>query len=306
MSAVHHDRIAAVAAEQHGVFAQRQAIALGLTQDELDYGVRCRRWDRVCLGVFHVTGAPATDRSAVLAAVLEAGADAVAARRTAAGLWRLPGFHLLPVDVLRRTGLGERPPHARVGRSLIVPEHHLTVVEAIPVTTPERTIFDLCAVVHALRAERALDNALAMRLTDVRRLGRLEVELCKRGRNGSALFRRLLDVRGIGYVAPESELEARALKLFEQGGLPPPVRQFSVGDELPVGRIDLAWPRHKVLVELDSRRHHTALLDRQRDHQRDLALAAAGWRIIRLTWEQLTQDAAAVLRQIKAILAAAA
>ncbi|MGH9263536.1 MAG: DUF559 domain-containing protein, partial [Acidimicrobiales bacterium] len=44
------------------------------------------------------------------------------------------------------------------------------------------------------------------------------------------------------------------------------------------------------VIEADSRRHHSSWLDVEADHRRDLLLAAAGWRVIRVNWHQLLDE----------------
>ena len=88
-------------------------------------------------------------------------------------------------------------------------------------------------------------------------------------------MRRLLADRSDGYIPPASETEARFRDLVREAGLPDPVRQLDVGDdEAWIGRVDVAYPPARLLIELDSRRHHSSKLDVEADAARDRRLRA--------------------------------
>src|SRR5438552_17375374 len=120
-------------------------------------------------------------------------------------------------------------------------------------------------------------------------------------------MRLILEDRGEGYVAPATALEAEFRDLVRDFGLPEPVRQHSAGDAAAwIGRLDVAYPGSKLLIELDSRRHHTSKLDRDADQARDNRLMAAGWRVLRLSWFDLTERPAESAALVRAALSAAA
>ena len=83
-------------------------------------------------------------------------------------------------------------------------------------------------------------------------------------------------------------------------GLPPPARQVVLGTDIaPIGRVDLVYRDARLVVEADSRRHHSSWLDTEADRRRDAALFAAGWCVLRVTWDQLVHspaEAAAAVR----------
>ena len=301
------DPIEALAERQHGLIGREQALAYGVTRGQISTRVRSGRWAPAARGVYRVRGSVPTWEQRLMAAVLATGASAVAARRSAAALWRLPGFRPGPIEVTQVKGPSSRNPRSGLHDSRFLPPHQLTVVNGIPVTCPERTLLDLCGSVHPLRAERALDNCLAMDATTVGKLGVMLAETGKRGRTGTALLRRLLAVRTADYVPPASELEALLLTVLAAAGLQPPARQEWVGGtKAPVGRIDFAYRQTGVLIEADSRRYHSAWLDVQADHRRDLLLTAAGWRVIRVNWHQLVDDPGLFVDALRATRATAA
>jgi very-short-patch-repair endonuclease len=56
-----------------------------------------------------------------------------------------------------------------------------------------------------------------------------------------------------------------------------------------IGRVDLLVGE-SLIIECDSRAHHTGEETYRRDRERDLVAAALGYRVIRLTWEQVFLD----------------
>ena len=57
-----------------------------------------------------------------------------------------------------------------------------------------------------------------------------------------------------------------------------------------------------VVIEADSRKHHTALLDADHDRWRDIELAAAGFVVIRVTWHQLVDEPVRFVRALEKLL----
>ncbi|MGI9023758.1 MAG: DUF559 domain-containing protein [Acidimicrobiales bacterium] len=258
--------------------------------------------------MLRLQGSVATFEQRCIAAAFDAGPQVVVSHHSAARLWRLPGFvdeqvHLSRArqgGTHRATGLGVL--HAP--RSL--PALHITTTSGVPVTTVARTLFDMAGVIHAGRLERALDNALARRFTTIAAVRRVTGELAKRGRAGSTVMRTLLAERGAAYVAPESGLEARFLALLRASGLPDPVRQHNVGGDRWVGRVDFAYPEARLLIEVDSAVYHTTKLDREADRRRDAALADAGYRVVRITDDQVWFRPREAVATVRSALSAAA
>lgn len=297
------DRINELAARQHSLIGRGQALAHGMTRGQIDAHLRFGRWEIAARGVYRICGSVPTWEQRIMAAVLATGSGAAASRAAAAALWRFPGFPPGPVHVTQVRGPSSRMPRRGLHDSRLLPPHQVRVVGVIPTTCPERTVLDLCGCVHPGRAERALDNALAMELTTVQQLGLLLAETGARGRTGTALLRRLLRARTDEYVPPASELEALVLAVLRAAGIELPERQEWVGSTTtPAGRVDFVYRRARVVIEADSRRYHSAWLDVQADHRRDLLLAAAGWRVIRVNWHQLIAEPELFLTAVRAFL----
>jgi len=72
----------------------------------------------------------------------------------------------------------------------------------------------------------------------------------------------------------------------------------------PEGELDARWPDQRLVVECDGFAAHGTRAAFERDRARDRELIVAGWRVIRITWRQLTDDADVIVRQIARLLAA--
>ena len=124
-----------------------------------------------------------------------------------------------------------------------------------------------------------------MGLTTVGALARRAEGLCGRGRPGSARVRRLLAVQAPGERAIESRLEV-VVRLLRNSSLPTPERQYPVGRF----RLDFAWPSLRIVCECDGFEHHGSRLAWKRDRGRLAAIEAAGWRIVHVTWADVTRE----------------
>jgi very-short-patch-repair endonuclease len=289
------------AEQQHGVVSRDQCRLAGISmRAELARG----DWEVLSPRVLRLRGAPRTARSRLMAAVLDAGGGAAASHGSAAALWRLPGFRLVPCEVVRPHGGDQLDVTlGRLHRSRSLPAHHVTVLDAIPVTTPARTLFDLAGVLHPLRTARAVDNALAKSPALLRALHRMLPELAERGRTGIRAMREILAARPLGYVPPASGLEARAIQILEEAGIRVR-RQVDLGGDDWIGRVDLLVEGTNLAIEIDSARYHSSLFDRERDARRDEALRAAGLEVVRVAAEDVWSAPSTVVRSIRKALRA--
>ena len=294
-------KIILLAEKQHGVFTAAQVRETGFTRAAMRHRLASGHWELTPERVFRMPGSPRTWEQRVMALTLAAGPSAAASHRSAAALLSFPGFERRgPPEVTAPRSQRRRAVDGVVHLWRPCPDHHLTVVEGIVTTRVARTLVDLAGVVHPRRTARAVDSCLAAGTVTLELLRTTFAELAGRGRKGAAIMRQILVERDDGYVAPASELEARFLELVRAAGLPEPVRQFDAGDaEDWIGRIDFAYPALGLLVELDGRRHHSALLDRQADQRRDRRLLAGGWgEVVRFSWFDVLERPVDVLNRL--------
>jgi very-short-patch-repair endonuclease len=297
-----------LAEKQHSVFTCQQAVALGFTRAGIRHRLSIARWEQLSANVYRVVGSSPTWEQHLLGLVLAAGPAAAASHRSAAALLGIPGFE--------RRGLVEvttpRPRRHRTVDQIVhrwrpFPAHHLTIVDGITTTRVARTLCDLAGVLHPGKTERAIDNCLAMGIATPGTLEATLGDLASRGRKGTAIMRQLLADRSDGYIPPASETEARFRDLVREAGLPEPIRQLDVGDaEAWIGRVDVAYPPARLLIELDSRRHHSSKLDLEVDAARDRRLTRAGWSVVRFTWTDLVERPGWVVSELRRLLESAA
>jgi very-short-patch-repair endonuclease len=122
-------------------------------------------------------------------------------------------------------------------------------------------------------------------------------------RKGARVLRAIVESDRAATVT-RSDFEARFLGFLDGADLPAP----RVNARIRVGgrslEVDFVWSKARVAVELDGHAYHSTRAAFERDRERDRALQAAGWRVVRVTWRQLSDEPAAVARDLKRLLAA--
>jgi very-short-patch-repair endonuclease len=68
--------------------------------------------------------------------------------------------------------------------------------------------------------------------------------------------------------------------------------------------VDFLWRGQNLVVEFDGAAFHSHERARKRDRRRDRRLIAAGFRIIRVSWRQLTRESMALVARIAQALVA--
>jgi very-short-patch-repair endonuclease len=241
-----------------------QLVAIGFTDDEIDYRVNVRRLIRIHQGVYAVGHEALSDRARMIAGLLAAGPGAVLSHRAAAVLWKLipsmPPF----VDVT----LTDRRPRHREGLRIHHSKHiETTTHEGLPVTTPLRTLKDF-------PDPRAWSEALYLGLVD--------------------------DADAPASAEPtRSELERKLLPAIRSAALPRPLVNHRIGRY----RADFFWPEHKLVVETDGWRGHGHRMAFEHDRARDAWLQAGGYDVLRFTWRQVLEETLLVTVRIAQLLA---
>jgi very-short-patch-repair endonuclease len=82
--------------------------------------------------------------------------------------------------------------------------------------------------------------------------------------------------------------------------MPEPVPQFQVRSGASIiARLDFAYPRDRIGIELDGAAYHSGSDARKRDRQRDNRLSAMGWRLLRFDWDDVTRTPDDVLAMMR-------
>lgn len=172
--------------------------------------------------------------------------------------------------------------------------HHSEVVDGC--TSPERTLVDCLRTLPFCEALAVADSALREGF-GVERLRTLARDV--RG-PGARQVRRVADCAEAAAANPfESVL--RAICLSVEGLLVRP--QVPVRDPHWLGRPDLVDERLRIVLEADSFEWHGDRAALHRDARRYNAFVAAGWLVLRFSWEEVMlhpDRVAAVLRAVVA------
>ena len=153
-------KIARLAARQHGVVSIAQLIAAGLQPSAVTLRLNAGRLHRVYRGVYAVGHAALSNEGRWLAAVLVGGECAVLSHRSAAELWKLLPASGGPVEVTvpGRSGRAKRQ-GLRIHHSSSLLFAVTTRRDGIALTAPARTIADLQRTASPEDVRRAIRQA---------------------------------------------------------------------------------------------------------------------------------------------------
>jgi len=292
--ATRDSRIAEIAKKQYGVVSLDQLRRLGLSSKAVRSRVDAGRLHRVHRGVYAVGHLALSFEGRCMAAVLAVGRGsarpgsildhwgAAVSHRSAAVLWELLPIADDSVDlVVAGVGGRARRDGIRLHRSRTLVVGDVTLRQAVPVTTPARTIADLRLALTAGRA-----GSVSAR------------ELRKAVRQADVLGLPL----GVGHRGDRtrSDLEQEFLRLCRRHRLPRPEVNVPIGPYL----VDFIWKDRKLIVETDSYLYHRGKLAFQEDRERDLDLRRRGYDVIRLSERQIDDESARVAETLVAVLSA--
>jgi very-short-patch-repair endonuclease/predicted transcriptional regulator of viral defense system len=282
--------IALLAKRQWGVVSRKQLERFGLSEAGIARWVSAGRLHRIHRGVYAVGHRALSDEGQLAAALLLASRGAALSHTTAA--WWL--------QLLRNE---PRPIHISApGRRSSVPAvrlHHPRVLErthhrGLPITTVPRTLLDIAAMVPFDELRRALAEAEYQRLARVDEIS----AMLRRGHPGSGRLRLALARHQPRLAHTLSALEERFLALCEANSLPSPEVNATVCGLM----VDALWRQQRVTVELDGHAAHASPFAMHRDRDRDLTLRAGGYRVLRYTWQQITEQPEPVAADLRAAL----
>jgi len=282
----------------HGVFIGAHAVAEGfVTRRQLQDGP----YRRVLHGVYADPSLPRDHLLRCRAAALLMPSAAAIGGWSAAAVLGAPGPSfgdrvtvVLPPDV-RWKG----PQGIRAHRAPIAPSDVISSEDYGRHTSVLRTSWDTAALERTTTAVGVLDAMLhagTLELADLRRLAD-----SGSGRWGSRKVRAVVGlVDGRSESPPESWVRVACIR----AGLPVPVPQFAVVEGgVVLGRVDLAWPEQRVIVEYEGAYHFDGL-QIHKDDARIGRLVAAGWHVIRVAAHDL-RDLESLVRRIAEALDAA-
>jgi very-short-patch-repair endonuclease len=288
-----HDPPAELARGQHGVVAGWQLAELGFTLPMIHRRVRWKEFRPVHTGVFFVGQGPLTFRTRFMAAVLACGPEAVISHHAAAALHDLRPLPQGAIDVTAPENHRRKGIRCHVSA---VPPRHRARIDAIPVTSLERTYVDYAEQSTARQLKASLEAGERRNILDLRTLQ--SVIDSSNGRRGITPLRAAIAELSDDPQWTQSPLEERFLELVRSTDLPRPRANVLIEGHL----VDFAWPEHRLIVELDGFAFHANRGAFETDRGRDNHLQKKGWRVLRITYRRLHTDPAGVIADVRHML----
>lgn len=291
--------MADLAARQHGVVCASQLRQLDISRDAVATMVTNGTVHPVHPRVYAV-GHPALCREGRwMAAVLAGGTGAVLSHVAAAQLWGLTRSDSSRVDItLARAhralaGVG-------VHRSRTLVDADMTIRDHVPATTVARTIVDLGDVCSAARLAHVMHEADFHSVLDLSLL--LECMERNRGRRRIGIVQQAVEMHTAGSAGARSSAEEHMVLLVTAAGLAKP--RVGARVRVPGGslEVDLLWEEESICVEIDGPGHRRPRTRRE-DAARDALLRSAGYRVLRVTTDEVFHQPDDSVARIRHLLA---
>lgn len=207
------------------------------------------------------------------------------------------------IDVTVPCEAGRKIDGIRCRRCRYPSPEEIEVRNGIVCTTPARTLVDLAGMVGLAKLRKTIGRAAIRKKLN---LQAVDVAIYDaKGRRGlKALQLGLLPYRTKDGNVPDVRSDFETLVLPELIALELPRPQVNAWLHIDGERflVDFLWERAQVVVETDGRETHETPTAFQSDRRRDQFLAAAGYRVLRVTWSQIHGERAAVLERVSRAL----
>lgn len=249
-----------------------------------------------------VSSAPRTANQRLWLAVLESGG--ILSHRTAAQLLAGRPVHGQLHVLVPHSRTGQQIREVVVHRTRRLPGRHTTSNAAgLLQTVAPRTFVDLAAPACGVTDEQLVSYLDAWMIERTLSMSWLrwwlehESQWLPGRTRAAALLHQLGDAR------VDSLAERRLVNLLEQAELTPFATQHEIrrGDRT-IGRVDFAWPRCLVALELDGYQFHSGPRRFVADRRRGNAIELAGWMLLRTTPTEVRDDPDTVVAAVRAAL----
>ncbi len=297
-------RVAAIAGEQRSRANRLQLLKAAIT----DHQIRTMRgngWlDARFPGVYAVGYASDGDLTRETEALLASPVGGLLGGVSCGAAWGFIPWHLTRAEVHITIQGEHRTRHAGIRL------HRTTSLDArldvrirvgLPTVSPARALVEMAGTLTPRELERGLDDALH---SNVVRLPQVREALMRIGRyrDGAKTLEALLTEREDGAGLSRSDGELALWDALVASGLPRPARNLQLVDY----EVDFYWPELRVVVEVDSYRHHLRKASFDSDRAKDADLEARGYTVLRFTAMQIAEEPLAVIARIAAVLTWAA
>lgn len=266
----------ALANRQLGILRSDQLRAAGLGRGAIERRLAARRLTRLHHGIYAFGHTALTTEGLWLAAMWAGGARVLLSHNSAAVFH---GMRHAAVDEpihLSTTGSAKTRPGVVVHRVRTLGRADVFRAHPLVVTTIPRTLIDLADVLPWGEYRAVADSLPQLRIDNVRR-----AQERAPGRRGAAQVKRLIEADD---AHTRSEFERRYLRFSKMHGLPGPDR---LNQRVASHRADCIYDQELVVVELDGRAYHQRRAQMRADRARDRDYQRAGYRILRLVWDDL-------------------
>jgi hypothetical protein len=295
------------AAAHHGIFRLTEVKLANWTRSQLQVRLHDGRLERMHDEVFRFRAAPLTWEARALGAVWSSGDLAGLSHASANHLYDLPGATQARVEILSRRWERAQQKNLRVHEFTDLEESDLTVVRNIPVVVPELALLQIAGhhwstVDHV---ETALYRARRQGLVTNASVQEYLYRRARRGRPGVRRLREALAQSSAHSSPTDSDPETNLLQTLRANGFPEPTLQFVLRDPHGkfIARVDAALERWHILLEYDSREHHSDPVDQRRDERRRLWAMRYGYWMVPVRCEDLDSGGHELVAALRGLIA---
>lgn len=277
------------------MFTTPQAVSAGMSKRQVAYRLSSGLWLRVAGDGIRRRADEQTPAHLAYAAALT-WPDAPVCGPSATALLGAPVSPTTTVHVI--AGMGRKPRLNLLPHDWLLPSDDIHLWGQIRITSPARSYLDALVLLPPDEAQ-SLFVWLATR-------NRLQPDdfvahLAQwPGRWGNRRLRRFLADARAGVM---SAAEAHAQRVLQRAGVTGWTANTTVRDASGViGQADILFSAERVVVEIDGRSFHGAA-QFQQDRSRQNRLIAAGYAVLRFTWQDLTNRPTNMVNQVETLRA---
>jgi very-short-patch-repair endonuclease len=276
---------------------------MGLTRQTAADNARSGSLHRVHRGVYTVGHRSIGKAAELRAALLACGEGAVLSHVTAAAFWGLHDHWPRLIDVTVPVEAGRKLDGIRCRRCRYPLEEEVTILHGVLCTTVARVLVDLAGIWGTASLRQVVERAAVLKLLDIGALD-LAIHQAQRRRGVRVLGAIADDWRTKSGKLPDvrSDFEALVLPRLVRMGLPRPECNVRMRIDGKALEVDFLWEEKRLVVEADGGASHENPVAFQRDRHRDQLLVASGFRVIRVTWDQVHSDLEGVVDRISRAL----
>ncbi|MBS1879858.1 MAG: DUF559 domain-containing protein [Actinobacteria bacterium] len=290
-----------LAKAQLGLVSRQQLRDLGIPDGSIAEAVARGRLHVVFRSVFALGHGYLTPHARLLAATMACGLGTVVSHGTAAWLLDLREWRPRQVDVIAPIESGRKI--RGIKRRFVPPPtgKEVTIEARVPATSPSRTIVDNAGILGFEALGEMIEQAAVLGVLNTGNIDRI---LDGPPRRGARKLLRLLEPwrRYKPGIRLRSRLEAKLLPLLTRHGLPVPETNQILWLGGKKFEVDFLWRHQWLVVEADGGNVHNNPAAGRRDSRRNRALVDAGYRILRLGWEDLRDRPDAALAELAALI----